>query len=273
GDVQQHAAADDAVPRVLDRQLAGPLRRDRPWPDAVIQGAVIVDMAQRVDVTVHVTVHVHHELVRGEGHPGHVRRFAGQAFHVPRAGLRIIRCAAGHRGGEGDRPAEPDLARGGGDALRGEVAERAAAVAGPPRHLAAEPVVQGTETGGRHRGTAHRPEASTAWFTPRSPGRHKWRRQPLWCPIAHPHMTWMRKRRRPGMGRPLSGAGNLRAGSAGHAVVFYRDAEEFAGRVSAYLLEALRGGGAAVVIATPGHRRAIRDRLARAGTDVAAAED
>src|SRR5215468_9295583 len=86
-------------------------------------------------------------------------------------------------------------------------------------------------------------------------------------------MTSMRKRRRPGMGRPLSGAGNLRAGSAGHAVVFYRDAEEFAGRVSAYLLEALREGGAAVVIATPGHRRAIRARLARAGTDVAAAED
>ena len=54
--------------------------------------------------------------------------------------------------------------------------------------------------------------------------------------------------------------------------MFHRDGDEFAGRVSAYLLGALREGGAAIVIATPEHRRAIRDRLARAGIDVTAAE-
>jgi hypothetical protein len=33
--------------------------------------------------------------------------------------------------------------------------------------------------------------------------------------------------------------------------MFHRDGDEFAGRVSAYLLGALREGGAAIVIATP----------------------
>lgn len=69
-----------------------------------------------------------------------------------------------------------------------------------------------------------------------------------------------------------AGTENLGAGSGGHAVIFHRDGDEFAGRVTAYLLEALREGGAAIVIATPEHRRAIRDRLAQAGADVAAAE-
>ena len=54
--------------------------------------------------------------------------------------------------------------------------------------------------------------------------------------------------------------------------MFHRDGDEFAGRASAYLLEALRQGGAAIVIASPEHRHAIRARLAQAGTDVAAAE-
>jgi hypothetical protein len=54
--------------------------------------------------------------------------------------------------------------------------------------------------------------------------------------------------------------------------MFHRDGEEFAGRASAYLLEALREGGAAIVIASPEHRHAIRARLSQAGTDVAAAE-
>jgi hypothetical protein len=66
--------------------------------------------------------------------------------------------------------------------------------------------------------------------------------------------------------------GPLSAGSGGHAVVFHRDGDEFAGRVSAYLRQALREGGAAIVIATPEHRRAISAWLARAGVRVAAAE-
>ena len=69
-----------------------------------------------------------------------------------------------------------------------------------------------------------------------------------------------------------AGTGNLGAGSDGHVVMFHRDGGEFAARASAYLLEALREGGAAIVIASPEHRRAIRARLAQAGTDVAAAE-
>jgi hypothetical protein len=60
--------------------------------------------------------------------------------------------------------------------------------------------------------------------------------------------------------------------SGGHAVLFHRDDGELAGRVSAYLLAAIRAGGAAIVIAAPEHRRAISARLAQAGVNVAAAE-
>ncbi|MGA3150876.1 MAG: MEDS domain-containing protein [Streptosporangiaceae bacterium] len=56
-----------------------------------------------------------------------------------------------------------------------------------------------------------------------------------------------------------------------HAVLFYRDDAELAGQVSAYLLEAIRDGGAAVVIATPDHRRAFEEQLVQAGADIAAA--
>lgn len=48
-----------------------------------------------------------------------------------------------------------------------------------------------------------------------------------------------------------AGTENLGTGSGGHAIMFHRDGAEFAGRVSAYLLGALREGGAAIVIATP----------------------
>jgi MEDS: MEthanogen/methylotroph, DcmR Sensory domain len=58
---------------------------------------------------------------------------------------------------------------------------------------------------------------------------------------------------------------------AGHVVQFYGHQEELAGRVAGHLLEALRGEGVAVVIATPAHRRAIEARLAQAGPDLAAA--
>ncbi len=65
-----------------------------------------------------------------------------------------------------------------------------------------------------------------------------------------------------------AGTPNLRGGPDRHAVLFYRDAGELAGQVSAYLLEAIRAGGTAVVIATPAHRAAIAGALARAGADV-----
>jgi hypothetical protein len=58
-----------------------------------------------------------------------------------------------------------------------------------------------------------------------------------------------------------------------HVVQFYRHDEELAERVAGSLLEALGGGGAAVVIATPEHRREFEDRLRRAGADLTAARD
>jgi hypothetical protein len=55
-----------------------------------------------------------------------------------------------------------------------------------------------------------------------------------------------------------------------HVVLFYRDEQELAGRVSEYLLPAVTDG-AAIVIATPDHRLSFEERLAGAGVDVAAA--
>lgn len=60
--------------------------------------------------------------------------------------------------------------------------------------------------------------------------------------------------------------------SGRHAVLFYRDGVELADQVSEHLLEALRAGGAAVVLATPVHRESITAALARAGVDVVAAQ-
>ena len=57
----------------------------------------------------------------------------------------------------------------------------------------------------------------------------------------------------------------------GHVVQFYGHEEELADRVTGYLLGALRGDGAAVVIATAAHRRAFEGRLTQAGVDLAAA--
>jgi hypothetical protein len=59
-------------------------------------------------------------------------------------------------------------------------------------------------------------------------------------------------------------------GPGGHAVLFYSDGGELAGQVSEYLLEAIRAGGVAVVIATPAHRDSIAAALEGAGVDVAA---
>ena len=61
-----------------------------------------------------------------------------------------------------------------------------------------------------------------------------------------------------------------------HVVQFYGHDEELAERVAGYLLEALGGGGVAVVIATPEHRREFEARLSAGlggGADLAAAGD
>ena len=67
-----------------------------------------------------------------------------------------------------------------------------------------------------------------------------------------------------------AGTEDLRGGPGRHAVLFYSDGDELAGQVSEFLLEAIRAGGVAVVIATPAHRESIAATLAGAGIDVAA---
>jgi hypothetical protein len=60
-------------------------------------------------------------------------------------------------------------------------------------------------------------------------------------------------------------------GSREHVVQFYRSDEELAEYVTDYLLDAIRGEGVAVVIATPGHRLAFSERLTDLGVDMGAA--
>jgi hypothetical protein len=57
----------------------------------------------------------------------------------------------------------------------------------------------------------------------------------------------------------------------GHVVQFYGHEEELADQVAGYLLDALRDGGAAVVIAIAAHRQVFEGRLTQAGVDLAAA--
>ena len=67
------------------------------------------------------------------------------------------------------------------------------------------------------------------------------------------------------------GTENLNVGR--HVVQFYGRDEELAERVTDYLLGALDGGGVAIIIATPEHRREFETRLGQAGVDLAAARD
>jgi len=58
-----------------------------------------------------------------------------------------------------------------------------------------------------------------------------------------------------------------------HVVQFYGHDGELAERVVGYLLGALEGEGAAIVIATPAHRRDFETRLTRVGVDLPAARE
>jgi hypothetical protein len=64
----------------------------------------------------------------------------------------------------------------------------------------------------------------------------------------------------------------LSAGPTDHVAVFYHSDEELAEQVMDYLLGAIRTDGVAIVAATPGHRQALRTRLASAGVDIARAK-
>jgi hypothetical protein len=61
----------------------------------------------------------------------------------------------------------------------------------------------------------------------------------------------------------------LDAGRRDHVVLFYRDEQELAERVTGYLLPAIQDGGVAIAVATPDHRRSFERYLAGAGVDVA----
>ena len=56
-----------------------------------------------------------------------------------------------------------------------------------------------------------------------------------------------------------------------HVVLFYRDEQELSEQVTRYLLPAIQGGGVAIVVATPDHRRSFERHLADADVDVAEA--
>jgi hypothetical protein len=61
-------------------------------------------------------------------------------------------------------------------------------------------------------------------------------------------------------------------GRGEHVVLFYQDEQELPVRVSEHLFPAVTdGGGAAIVVATPDHRRSFAEHLADAGVDVAEA--
>jgi hypothetical protein len=68
-----------------------------------------------------------------------------------------------------------------------------------------------------------------------------------------------------------TGTGVLDAGRRDHVVLFYRDEQELAERVTRFLLPAIQDGGVAIAVATPDHRRSFERYLAGAGVDVAAA--
>ncbi len=77
-----------------------------------------------------------------------------------------------------------------------------------------------------------------------------------------------RRLRRTG-GEAVTVTGNPSAGR--HVVQFYAHDDELADGVAGHLMQALAGGGTAIVIATAAHRRAFEARLAQAGADLAAA--
>lgn len=56
-----------------------------------------------------------------------------------------------------------------------------------------------------------------------------------------------------------------------HLALFYRSPGEFDERVGGHLLRAVQGGGTAIMVGTPEHRRSVARWLAGAGADVAAA--
>jgi anti-sigma regulatory factor (Ser/Thr protein kinase) len=67
------------------------------------------------------------------------------------------------------------------------------------------------------------------------------------------------------------GTGSLPgSGSREHVVCFYQDDADLAGNAAGHLRGALCDAGAAIVLATPAHRRLLREQLTASGVDIAA---
>lgn len=114
GNVEQDTASDDAVADQIDgeRARSGRGQRARRRCTAV-QSAVVDDVAQRIQVTVHVTVDVHGEAVPCE-FQARRRRFGVRRRREPVLGrIGVVRSGAGvHRGRERHRTSRPHLADG-----------------------------------------------------------------------------------------------------------------------------------------------------------------
>ena len=89
--VQQHAAADDAVAGHVDRQF-GRARRGDAVAVTSLYSRPIDHVAKGVDVTVRVAVHVHCQPVHGERQTGAVGPFGGRTGHLvdARIGLSAV---------------------------------------------------------------------------------------------------------------------------------------------------------------------------------------
>ena len=132
-DVEQHAAADDAVGGVGHRHGRGTAARDRRGGTAVVHLTAVGDVAERVDVGVAVAVEVHAEEVQREGQLAradvevvHLHHVVDRRVRVVRSGLRVDRDR--HR----DRAARAHERGRAAHVLGRDVVEGAEHVVGPP---------------------------------------------------------------------------------------------------------------------------------------------
>ena len=134
GHVQQHAPADEAVLVSGDVEGRGSLRGHDllGWP-AVVDPALVGDVAQRVHVSVAVAVERQAHVVGGEGQRARPDVDVMALNHVMDDGAGVVRAGGGvHRDRHRHVPAGPDQGGRGPHAGRAEVVERAALIVGTP---------------------------------------------------------------------------------------------------------------------------------------------
>jgi hypothetical protein len=71
-------------------------------------------------------------------------------------------------------------------------------------------------------------------------------------------------------GRSVIEVEDVQTGAGGHVVQFYEADSDLVGLVASYLIEGLREGDSAVVVATEAHRRGFEQALREGGIDPAA---